>query len=156
MLLRLLLAVLTVTGSIPVRLCTCAAAVSTSLSANSPAAEPPAAESKGCACRHRTHQSESVPTEARENAPSGDSRKSAEHPTKPSHDKDCPAVSPRPTVSATAPSPATDAPSDADAVLHFVGDERSLTGPRHAARLAPTHHSRGTLPLYLSLLSIRI
>jgi hypothetical protein len=156
MLLRLVLAMLTVTGPIPVRVCTCAAAVSIRLSANTPAAEPPAAESKGCACKHRTQEAEGAPAGASENAPRGDSRKNAEYPAKPSHDKDCPAVSPRPTVSATAPSPATDAPSDADAVLHFVGDEPSLSGPRHTALQTPAHHSRTTLPLYLSFLSIRI
>jgi hypothetical protein len=155
MLLRLVLATLMLTGSVPVRLCTCAPAVRSNTPASHSTHEL-AGESAACGCKHRTNVSSGVRSLPEAETPHGDSDQTANPPAEPSrHNRECPAVSPRPIVSATVPTPFSDAPADTG-VVTFLSNETFSTACPHNSRTSDSRPSRGAVPLYLSLLSIRI
>ena len=144
MLVRLLLVVLMTAGPIPVRLCTCAAAGG---SDPRPAPPPAAAPAKSCGCKNH-EVAESAP-------PAGDALKTraacAEQPVR--HDRDCPAVNPRPAITAAAVTPAGDLAADSGPAPAARSDAPAIMRPISVASPDPGPPS---LPLYLSLRSLRI
>jgi hypothetical protein len=158
MLVRLLIAVLMLTGPLPVRVCTCAAAARPSAPADQalPSLGPPAAESTGCGCRNKSNadsQADAAET------PSGDhSAREAggghSHPDRQPHERNCPAVNPRPVVTAAVPSPAADAPTDHDLGLPLWVDPVGGCGARISSR-PKRHQTLRSVPLYISLLTLR-
>jgi hypothetical protein len=155
MFLRLLLAVLMLTGPVPVRVCTCAASVSPVVPAEEPAPEQPLPEAKSCGCGHRANQGEThaaTPDSARPDGSVSESGASGHsHPER--HDRDCPAVKPRVTVSEAVHSPAPDAPSDFGFSLPLPPEtpvvRRKVCSPREAPLGPPS------VPLFISLLTLR-
>ncbi|VTU01684.1 unnamed protein product [Gemmataceae bacterium] len=157
MLVRLLIAVLMLTGPNPVRACTCAA--SDGLSApsfqTSSAVDVSVSGKAGCGCRNKTHQES--PANA-ENAsgyrypacPQGGHTDSGGHP----HHPDCPAVVSSPVVSAI-PTPAPDAPTDCDVGVPIRACSWFAAPVRLADRFDSGHCFR-SVPLYISLLTLRI
>lgn len=154
MVIRLLLAVLMVAGPVPVRVCTCAAA-SPITNADSAVPVPPGSAAKHCRCGHHP----SAPAEA--SADPDDSMGhcdacsvSGRQPAHDQHERDCPSLNPRPAPQAVQ-TPVTDRPAEGCASLPV-----RLDAPRSARPAAvPSHLSRAgrsAVPLYLSLLSIRI
>ncbi len=149
MLVRLLLAVLTVAGPVPVRVCTCAATASDSPAPVSLPAQPEPAQ--GCGCKR--HQSE-APAEADAGGrTSGNSLSDSHRPQDTDqHERGCPSASPRPVMTEGAAT-AVDSPADGTSVTLLPLDKftasRLLMPPDRST-------SRLPLPIYLSLLSIRI
>lgn len=150
MLVRLLLAVLTVAGPVPVRVCTCATAAETTSPAPLPG--PTVSEpAQGCGCKR--HQAEAGPA-AEASAQMSCHVRSDSHPVQDpdQHERGCPSASPRPVMTEGAAT-AVDSPADAAAVslLPFakIPGSRLLMPPDRST-------SRLPLPIYLSLLSIRI
>ena len=147
MLVRLLVAVLMLTGPLPVRVCTCAAATgSTSPSIGLSIPEGPD-RAPGCGCGHGTAD------HATDRTAAGD-RVAKTNGAPAQHDRDCPAVNPRPTVSAVL-IPAADPPAD-PAVGLFEPVELSVSDRPHGAFPARPAFNPLSVPLYLSLLSLRI
>ncbi len=149
MLVRLLLAVLTVAGPVPVRVCTCPAATETTPApASLPAESEPA---QGCGCkRHQTKAAPGAETSART---SGHVASDSHRPHDPDrHDRGCPSASPRPVMSEGV-STTVDSPSDAATVLPLP-----VAKVARGRLVMPSDRSTSRLPLpiYLSLLSIRI
>lgn len=150
MLVRLLVAILMVTGPIPVRVCTCAAASApkTPVTCDSPESAPKPTKRCGCS---RTSPSRELASN------SVDAVHTHDEDTAPvdRHDRDCPAVNPAPVASFPAPSPTVDCPADPGLLLP-AWDEPVSSG-RVCAPPQSDHRLFGaTVPLYLSLLSIRI
>lgn len=149
MLVRLLLAVLTVAGPVPFRVCTCAA---TATESTTPAPLPVQSEpAQGCGCKR--HQSE-TPSEADAGGRrSGHAISDSHRPQDADqHERSCPSASPRP-VMTEGVTTAVDSPADAATVsllpLVRVSGSRLLMPPDRST-------SRLPLPIYLSLLSIRV
>ena len=156
MLVRLLVAVLMLTGSNPARVCTCAASASQPTNVDptgSKPANPTTPERSGCGCRDKAATNDS-------SRPCGESSWDAESvwgchsPTeRQPHDPHCPAVSAPPVVCAI-PTPAPDVPAESDfgflAWCEPQADEhvRSV----HRVEVAPF---RPAVPLYISLLTLR-
>lgn len=149
MLVRLLLAVLTVAGPVPVRVCTCAATASESPAPVVPAAQPE--PTQGCGCKR--HQAE-TPKEVEASARTSGHGLSDFHPSQDpdQHERGCPSASPRPVMTEGA---ATGVDYPAEAVVDSLLPLAKISGSR---LLMPTDRSTSRLPLpiYLSLLSIRI
>ena len=133
MLIRLLVAVLTLAGPIPLRVCTCAAAHAAPAPESHAAPHGPAidgAESHAHAdCCDESHQ----PTQ---------------------HERECPAANPRPLVREAVSPAASDAPSDYSSQVAVV-ETPPLAGPRLAAPSARQSTRTSNTPLYLTLLTLR-
>ena len=147
MLVRLLLAVLTAAGPMPVGACTCAAAVS-------PEPEPVAVPVKSCGCKNHTADDSARNPADRVASP----RRCCEMPAEPParhdhHDRDCPAAYPRPAASAAAVTVADDLPAETGPAPAATSDAPAITRPIRAASPDP---GPPPLPLYLSLRSLRI
>ena len=160
MIIRLLLSVLMLTGTFPARSCTCAAAdASTPAELAQPVGvaveDPPAVPEKACRCSHRSaargaENAASISAAAHCPACSG-----VDHSHDPDrHQRDCPAVNPRP-VAPAVQSPVAELPVDAGVTLPlsltFLPAERRSAAHEHLTRAVAA-----PVPLYLSLLSIRI
>lgn len=146
---RLLIAVLMLAGPIPANACTCAASGMPTASAG-PTTASGARHATGCGCPHRTPTAGDATAAGHVHAD-----RTAEPPASPDrHDRDCPAANPRPVASATAPTSAAEPPADPGVVVP------SETGPpghtRRHVTPRPGHRAAGPVPLYLSLLSLRI
>lgn len=164
MLVRLLVAVLMLTGPLPVRVCTCAAAARpTAPVAPADQARPgpasPAPETKGCGCRKKASAETDAGGAAAPVAPAGERSSEAaggghSHPDRQPHERDCPAVNPAPVVTAVVPSSAADAPADEVLSLPLWvepaggGDARGVCRPER-------HQVFRSVPLYISLLTLR-
>lgn len=153
MLVRLLVAVLMLTGPNPARVCTCAASASPPASAaeSLPTAVAPHKEKSGCGCRGKSDPA-SATTEIDGVVCAGvqDSHSDSDrHP----HDQNCPAVNPQPVVSAVPP-PAPDAPADYDLGL-LTWAVPSNGRPVGVANPADSSHRFRSVPLYISLLTLR-
>jgi hypothetical protein len=150
---RLFVAVLMLMGQNPVRVCTCAAATHT------PVANPEihstadslAPETAGCGCHTKTSRDcsaqvldERTGVSEREGHPGSD-----RHP----HDPNCPTVTAQPVVAAI-PTPASDAPTDCDCAF-LVWAEPANDRPVGVADPAHSHLRTRTVPLYISLLTLR-
>ena len=148
MLVRLLVAVLMLTGPLPVRVCTCAAATGTPQAATGvPAPEASPERVKGCGCGHRVADGETP------EAAVGGNRVGT--PTPPDrHDRDCPAVNPRPVVSAVL-TPVADLPDDPGVGLFEPVELPVSNRPGNTSQARPASAPLA-VPLYLSLLSLRI
>lgn len=154
MLVRLLLAVLMLTGPLPVRVCTCAAA-SAPVAPTAGAVAQPSTPEKGCRCGHRT----ATPADADSDLDRGSGRCAAcsasdRAPAHDGHERDCPALNPRVVLPAVQTG-VTDLPAYGDASLPAPLE------PTHGvlAEATPPHlykPARSAVPLFLSLLSIRI
>lgn len=144
---RLLLVLLTLTGIVPIRVCTCAAATQP---------KPSAVEKSPCCCRSESKCAGEAaplpvgPTHASE-APCGD-----HHPVPHPHDRDCPAANPLAAVEPAVP-----------AGYPILLDSLDLLPPPWSEPFvwglvvspAPPSPSRphvGHVPLYLALRTIRI
>lgn len=154
MLVRLLVAVLMLTGPMPVRVCTCAA----SARPTAPAEEPfrqPSPQSKACGCGHRAkaNAASTIPdkSQAHGHVPS-DGTTGHSHTDR--HDRDCPAVKPRPVVSAAVQTPAPDTSTD-HAVSLPAWVEPLLGGHRHIGFPLEAQTAPSAVPLYLSLCTLR-
>ena len=149
MLIRLLVAVLTVVGPTPFRVCTCAASVPARQPAELPA--PPVAAVpavKTCRCGHGAAAKHTPPVKrtARAHADCGES-----HPNP--HDRDCPAVNPAPAARDTGTPPTPDAPTDcATAPAVWVESVPLAGATRHAP---PERLCAPKLPLFITLLALR-
>ncbi|MBX9579284.1 MAG: hypothetical protein K2X87_03165 [Gemmataceae bacterium] len=146
---RLLIAVLMLAGPIPANACTCAASGTPTAPAE-PTTVSDTGHATGCGCQHPTPSAGGATAAARAHAD-----RTAEPPASPDrHDRDCPAVNPRPVASATAPTWAAEPTAD----LGVVAPSESGP-PGHACQhvtARPGHRTAGPVPLYLSLLSLRI
>lgn len=149
MLVRLLLAVLTVAGPVPVRVCTCAtAAESVPAPIQAATVSEPA---QGCGCKR--HQAEAGTGSEASAQLSGHVRHDSHLPQESGrHERGCPSASPRPVMTEGAAT-AVDSPTDAATAsllpLVKIPGSRLLMPPDRST-------SRLPLPIYLSLLSIRI
>lgn len=152
MLIRLLLTVLMLAGPLPARVCTCQAAGPQSPAGGVSGEAAPS--KKSCRCSHHRLSSE----QDIDHAEKGDqcdvcsvSGRSGEHEP---HQQDCPVLNPRPVPQALQ-SPAPDVPVDAGVALPVIAEpsrsETAASRVRHRHRPLPS-----AVPLYLSLLSIRI
>ncbi len=156
MLVRLLVAVLMVTGPTPVRVCTCAvAAHAPQAPAVGSLVEAPSERSKACGCGHRAAAKESPRSAESSAAKDCGFRAAGSPPSQPErHDRDCPSVNPRPAVSAVV-TPVADVPADAcDGLFVLVAlpaFDRLGVSERVSLTFSPF-----AIPLYLSLLSLRI
>jgi len=152
---RLLVAVLMLTGPMPVRVCTCAAAAHPAVPAEQPLPQPsPEAKSRGCGHRAKAN-AESAFTSDKTQTHSHvqpDAATGHSHPDR--HDRDCPAVNPRPVVTAAVPTPAPDAPID-HAVSLAARVEPLLGGHRHVRLPLESQTAPSAVPLYLSLCTLR-
>lgn len=155
MFLRLLLAVLMLTGPVPVKVCTCAASATPVVPAEEPASEQPQSEAKSCGCGHRAKQGE-TPAAAPDSAhPDGNITQSGatghSHPER--HHRECPAVKPRVAVSEAVLSPGPDAPTDHAFSLPLLAEPpvgRRIVHSRLEAKPFPP-----SVPLFISLLTLR-
>lgn len=152
MFVRLLIAVLMLVGPIPIRNCTCAASAPVSpLGSSATPAEP---EQSGCGCRTKTTATSTTADASIGSHDPGCADEGHSHPGEKQHEQNCPAVNPPPTVTAV-PSPAPDAPADYDNGYLFCADplrvERTRVQPRQ-----DTRRSSRSIPLYISLLTLRI
>jgi hypothetical protein len=155
MLVRLLIAVLMLTGPTPVRVCTCAASARPSAPVEPPLSQP-VPEGKTCGCAHRAKAS-AESTATIDKAPTHDHARTDgvtghSHPDR--HDRDCPAVNPRPVVSAAVLTPAADAPTDPGFSVSVWVEPSGTRHLRAASRLEP-QPLVCTIPLYISLLTLR-
>lgn len=151
MLVRLLLAVLTAAGPMPVGACTCAAAGG---SESQPATTPAAAPVKTCGCKDHDADSDARHPADLTTTPDGCCGTPADHPARPDHhDRDCPAATPRPAVMAAAVTAADDLPADSGPAPTATSDTPALCPPAPATSPVP---GPPPLPLYLSLRSLRI
>lgn len=157
MLVRLLVAVLMLTGPMPVRVCTCAAArPSAPADQTLPSPESPAPESKGCGCRNKSNtgsQTDAAKTPSEDHS-AGDAGGGHSHPDRLPHDRNCPAVNPAPVVTAVVPSPVVDAPTDHDLGLP-LWVEPAGGGDARVASPPERHQTFRSVPLYISLLTLR-
>ncbi|MBN9122253.1 MAG: hypothetical protein J0I06_24455 [Planctomycetes bacterium] len=152
---RLLIAVLTLMGPVPLRACTCAASHANRTSLPDDLNTPEVAEhGQSCSCVH--DKAEGVPLDDRATDSSGGHRNPAEldgthQPVQ--HERDCPAVSPRPLVREAVSQPATDAPTAGDAACPLAF---AANAPSTGVLVPPSKPLRTTkTPLYLTLLTLR-
>jgi hypothetical protein len=157
MLVRLLIAVLMLTGPNPVRACTCAASDGLPALSFQPSLAVDASVSGkgGCGCRSKTHQASTASAELGSCdrdpvCPQGGHSDSGRHP----HHPDCPVVVASPVVSAI-PTPAPDAPTDCDVGVPIRTGSWFADPVRLAGRFDSGHSFR-SVPLYISLLTLRI
>lgn len=148
MLVRLLVAVLMLTGPLPVRFCTCAAATGCPSPSTEFSIPEPPQRSTGCGCERGATDKPAADTST------GQHRGAATNDAPVQHDRGCPAVNPRPTVSAVL-TPAADLPADLGLGL-FDPVELPSCNQSRAAFLARQFSPPLAVPLYLSLLSLRI
>lgn len=148
MLVRLLVAVLMLTGPLPVRLCTCAAAAGTPPPSIGFSVPESIQRATGCGCGHGTADGTPAETATDQDCVAEPAGPPAQH------DHDCPAVNPRPTVSAVL-TPAADLPADPGVGL-FEPVELSVSNCPGASSQARPAFCYLAVPLYLSLLSLRI
>lgn len=127
MLIRVLIVLLTLAGSMPLRVCTCGA-------------------------DHHHFAQAGAPDDAEEPASSADGP-SARAPHGHQHDDDCPAAHPRPLVRNVTLPPVIDVPTDATAGVFVVVALPHVLGESAVDRPDPAPPPR--VPLYLSLLSLR-
>ena len=155
MLVRLLVAVLMLVGPNPVRFCTCTASTSplTTTHESLSTEVTPAPAKSGCGCRSKSvpdsspgvnEESKHVRTNTRESHSDSD-----RHP----HDPNCPAVTAQPVVAAI-PTPAPDAPADCDFTF-LTWAEPASGGHISASDRADSHHRTRSVPLYITLLTLR-
>lgn len=148
---RLLVIVLMLVGSMPYRVCACAAA---GTSADAPSPRPVHGDGD-CGCKHRSKDSPGR-TSAADAVVHGHPEQSSNAPSSPvRHDRNCPAVNPRPVVSDAVSTPHAADPSDLEASF---GEWVGLSAPDRP-RLLPglqLEAGRRAVPVYLSLLSIRL
>ncbi len=149
MLVRLLVAVLMLVGPLPVRVCTCAAAAAQTCP---PSVTPAAPEPERCGCRSGAEPADHAEPQLAVGARTSDAGGHS-HPDR--HDRDCPAVNPAPVQSTATPAPTLDAPADAGPCPPPRVEPSVVTRSRAASRSAP-RPVVGTVPLYISLLSIRV
>jgi hypothetical protein len=142
MLIRLLLAVLTLIGPMPLCACTCAAGHQPEPQANAPVR-------KSCSCRHHAPTKDTHTRDISGRIAPDECNHT--HPPAP-HDRGCPAANPRPLVREAISPPTTDAPSDCahqDTVawtdLPEINPSAPFSDPPRAAKT----------PLYLTFLSLR-
>lgn len=148
MVVRLLLAVLMLTGLVPVRVCTCVAATH-------PAAAPvkeathPATEKSRCGCRSESKPA-AFPDPARVDSPMN----CHDHHSIP-HEASCPAMNPLPTLEPALPS-ADPVPSAVLDLALTLWNAPYALGP--IPTVSPPHFPPhvGALPRYLELLTLRI
>lgn len=152
MLTRLLVAMLMLTGPVPVRVCTCAAASVPCDSICEVASSP--APLKNCGCRHRSH-TESPTTDESARVNPRTSSTADDVPQQERHDRDCPAVNPLPPGPAAVPSPIADHPTDSGFGITLWA-EPLFPGHSRPAMLWRTEPTGQAIPLYLSLLTLRI
>ncbi len=156
MLVRLLVAVLMLSGPSPVRACTCAATASPPVKPADkgvPAVGENPREKSGCGCRDKSNPSSAGNT-APDDGTHDHASSPANHPGHQPHDRNCPAVTPHPVVSAVPPTPAADTPHDSD--LGFLDWVKPVSGGQ--VRVAPREgsgHRPRAVPLYISLLTLR-
>ena len=151
MLVRLLLAVLTAAGPVPVGACTCAVA---GASEPEPTSAPVVAPVKTCGCKaHAADDSDRHPAD-RATPPRRCCEMPAEQPARHDHhDRECPAANPRPAVVAVAVTPADDLTTDTGPAPAVTSDAPAITRPTRTVSPDP---APPPLPLYLSLCSLRI
>ncbi len=156
MLVRLLVAVLMVTGPTPVRVCNCAVATRTSQAqAEGSLAESSPERSEACGCGHRATKKESLRTaETSTVKDCGSLTVDAPSSQPDRHDRDCPAVNPRPVVSAVV-TPVADIPAGPCDGL-FVLVELPTSDQLGVSQRVSTTFAPFAIPLYISLLSLRI
>ncbi len=154
MLVRLLIAVLMLTGPMPVRVCTCAASARPAVPVEQLLPQP-SPESKACGCGHRAkaNAESTIPDKSQAHRHvQSDGATGHSHPDR--HDRDCPAVNPRPVVSTAVPTPAPDAPTD-HAVSLTARVEPLCGGHSHVGFPLLAQPAPSAIPLYLSLCSLR-
>jgi hypothetical protein len=144
MLIRLLVAVLTLAGPTPFRVCTCAAAHA-ALTSESHAAL------HGFSHGETGHESHSSPDGTAESHSHPDSCGQSHQPTQ--HEPECPAANPRPLVREAVPPVTPDAPSGSAQVA--AAEAPPLTGPHPASSLAHRPDRASNVPLYLTFLTLR-
>jgi hypothetical protein len=149
MLIRLLVAVLTLVGPLPLRVCTCATA--------HPALTP---ESHGA--QHNLTHDETVQVDhlVPDETPIGgaashlhsDCSDESRQPIP--HERECPAGNPRPLVREAVSPPTTDLPSDYDTPI-VVTETPSRIGPHFATSFVQQSTRTSNVPLYLTFLALR-
>jgi hypothetical protein len=146
MLVRLLVAVLTLVGPVPLSACTCAAGQSGHSSALR--GSPTTHATQSCRCAHYGSP------DAASTHKVVDSGAGCEEPGQPvQHERDCPAVSPGSVVRQAVPQPTTEVPIDNGTACAGVFWVPSLGT---AAALSPSERPAAPKnPLYLTLLSLR-
>jgi hypothetical protein len=146
MLVRLLVAVLTLVGPMSFRACTCAAAhAHASEGTSAPDAHP---DGKTCRCTHHTSADDTRSTDRAATAESDGEG----HPAQ--HERDCPAANPAPVVREAVPQTAADAPADSDAA-HAAAWAESPPGVGCPVAPAFERPRAPKNPLYLTLLTLR-
>lgn len=148
MLVRLLLAVLTMAGPMPVGVCTCAAARGPTVPPARVAAVQTPVAAKSCGCNRHAADEASPAADAAPHHADGCVEQSTRHDP---HARDCPAVNPGSATPAAAPTSDADLPADP-----YLAPAAPLDVPacgRTAPWPAPAPHP---LPLYLSHCSIRV
>ncbi len=148
MLVRLLLAVLTVAGPMPVGVCTCAAAGSPTVPPARVAAELAPVATKSCGCQRHAAEDATLAADAAPRHADGCAEQPARHDH---HDRDCPAANPSSAAPATPPTPVAD--QTADPCLAPAAPLDAPVCGRTAPRPDPAPLP---LPLYLSHCSIRV
>lgn len=146
MVIRLLVAVLTLVGPMPFRVCTCAASAPAQSPADKHSPAPPA-KVKKCRCADCGPASGTAAP-----AHSDPIKCEAEPPSTP-HDSDCPAVNPRVFVRDAGTPPTTDVPVDHGTACAVITIE-SLPFTR-VPTAAPDRPHAPRIPLYLAFLSLR-
>lgn len=157
MLIRLLVAVLTLVGPMPFRVCTCAASSPATATVGSIPA--PRAASRTCDCAHSAPSKPSratTPSVTQGPAHDHDEPAVTGHnlPQQDRHEKDCPAINPRPAVGEAVITPATIPTADCTAALLPVGVTPVSFARAPDAYPAEQFRAPG-LPLYLTFLSLR-
>lgn len=148
MLVRLLVAVLTLVGPLPSRACTCAAGHADHSPDAGAAATPPPGEAC-CRAHHPPTGGAGSTPEANGPALACDAHQSAEH------ERDCPAANPRPLLREAVSQPATSTPSDdfdAATAVAWAGSPLAIDAPAAFSSERPRAPKN---PLYLTLLSLR-
>jgi hypothetical protein len=148
--------VLMLTGPMPVRVCTCAAAAGPSAPAREHTEPHPATVAKTCGCGHRAKVSPEHSVAAERATSCGhvepDDARGHSHPDR--HDRDCPAVNPRPAASAAVLTPAPDAPVDLGISVPLCVEPAGGGLTRATSRREP-EPVVSAVPLYISLLTLR-
>ena len=153
MLLRLLLVVLMAAGPVPVKFCNCAASATPPTSSDPSSSQSPSV-TKTCSCGHREKLSETPAADSRTGHHPGCELHTADQSPPGGHDRECPAVKPRVTMSDAVVTPVTDVPTDDALALRLeagwpkVG-ERFRTSTRSQSALP-------SVPLFIAFLNLRI
>lgn len=153
---RLFIAVLMLTGPTPARVCTCAAAGAPETPASCPAVRSIPERDTGCGCGNHSAETETAPTDEAD-ATRGHGDPTCEGPPHSNqHDRDCPAIAPRPVVSTGVLTSVADAPTERGVDLPVCIASSSTVRESHAVPQSRFRAGRDAVPLYLSLLSLRI